>query len=421
MIFDSTNKKFIPNEPIERRNLSLISHDIPGNYPSKFKRADMKQSREASEMYPFINLAHQNRDPNQYYEFEQNAQQQQPEQGNRGQNSYFRNNASQLLINQNPQNNQNQQRQLVSATDPNNHARRMAEQYDDDRYINSTLRKYDKDFINSGAGTKGMPMQDPYELPYQERYRELLGRDYFYPGSGTVNASQKTFKPPQQLNEPSAKDVQNASVASTNNRPALPETYLSQSTLAKREFQELPISQQSQKQKVRFNEEKSSDFNRPENSAPHQESKSPPPAPTVPIQNTSQPDLDILSYKSPPPTSEYKKNFYSFYRPPPKSPAPYYPQPISTGPAAGRPNFRESTINNYSSADHRSKLPSWEHHKHPEIYSSYQQIPADVLNNPRFYITKSDNGKFHIYDLLTYQSSIQSSPHLPMPLSNKFY
>ena len=55
-VYNPATNSFMPDEPIERHNLSLVTHDIQGNMPNKFRKEQHEYHRDVDSMYPPKNL-----------------------------------------------------------------------------------------------------------------------------------------------------------------------------------------------------------------------------------------------------------------------------------------------------------------------------------------------------------------------------
>lgn len=105
----------------------------------------------------------------------------------------------------------------------------------------------------------------------------------------------------------------------------------------------------------------------------------------------------LPKWKPPAPVSEYKESFFNLYG---DRKMQHIGAMITQEPS-------HSTTREQSKLYPLHNLDFIRNRRHHEIYDGYQAISEDVVANPRFYITKCQNNKFHIYDLMEIEKKKQ--------------
>lgn len=179
-------------EPLERKNFSLVTHDIPGNVPSKFKKHQFYY-KQAEGMYPHARLGAGGKT----YRADSNFQ-------SRQSNPYLQKTASHILNGQQDMTSsqmQNTTEQRGGLTDNKGlfssqneeNSRHIREQYEDSSKVNSTLRYYDRDFQPSYQKPY-KPPQDDYDESYREQYRIYSGQDPYNPEYPKHHQYKKSYE-----------------------------------------------------------------------------------------------------------------------------------------------------------------------------------------------------------------------------------
>lgn len=390
MMYDQNTRQFVQNEPIERHNLSLVSHDIPGNAPNKFRKDDYGYSREASEMYPHAALqrpASTLRDNfvSRYIVDERTGE------SRANASPYILKSAQQIVSGT------TQQYRPQSNTNPSQ--ARMADQYEDSRQISSTLRHYDKDVTMTGQGSQGGSQANPHEKPYQDKYREIVGRDYWSPNS---QASQTQGQQQQGLSPESNGNYRQKYVPGNYQKDGQEFNH----TQPPQQAQGQP-QQRYQGQNANQNQYEPSEASFPESGpvqnpyrSGQQQSGQYSARGQQGLQaqqyqsNTKLSKYEYSDYKSPPVMSEYKESFHDLM-------------------GSTRRNLSSATLGQSSVLKENSKLfpiqdlDFVKNKRHFEIFNDPSGMTADVLSNPRFYVTESKDHKYHVYDLMDLEKKAQ--------------
>lgn len=410
-LYNPTSGTFVPDEPLERHNLSLVTHDIAGNMPNKFRKDQPTYHREVEDMYPHARLAGQgensrnleNRSMPPFNFIDERT-------GNaRNPGQSFKNSASQILDPRLYERSRNQQAQHE---DPHY----LSQQYDDSRNVSSDLRRLDKYQPNPGMAN-AYPQDQSHEKAFQDRYREVAGRDLYNPNtkmpqniSGNNNGQSpggsKNYRQKFDVNEQSnsLRDGQN----NATQNPQFDGWNSQESGVWDQQGAAQRGASMSQGQDFGSQNQQFSDNRYQNNSAYQNSSAQQKPlsqSAVMPQQGQNQGGLSrkfltsqelisqLPAYKSPPVKSEYKESFYNLY--------------------GNQSNLSGSYTYRGVSASERSKvfpvheLDFVKKRRHYEIYNKFTDIPEDVRNNPNFYITQSNDQKYHIYDLLEIERKMQ--------------
>lgn len=431
-MYEKNTREFIPNEPLERHNLSLVSHDIPGNAPNKFKKPDSQYSRETSEMYPHTALQRPNSTLRDNYMARYLVDER---TGNTRANAsqYILKSAQEILGGSSAQ-----YRPESGFQGQQGDSKRLGSQYEDSKNIGATLRHYDKDVV-AAAQRGGDNLGNPHEKPYQDKYRELVGRDYWSPSAQQPNQQQQKDTAPfnqqrdtAQFNGQYRQKYQPEYSEGQQNgqefRQQAPQNIQNQSsTFAGQGMQVPPLSfgaNQGQNRGERTPQQQEQSISRPiqqgdsfignqqsQRGFNDQKQQCAPPG-----QNQNQTGQTYGSqqsyakntpdYKAPPVVSEYKESFFNLY-----------------GNSRRQGNMMsQSAVVNTTTREQSKLFPVQEldfvkYRRHNEIYNSPQTIADDVLTNPRFYVTESRDHKYHIYDLMELERKAQkagiSNPNNP--------